>query len=94
LIPGAVEFVRAIAMRFGLVIQDKAAARMIPVAGAVSGAVLNLLFMKHFQDVARGHFIIRRLERKYGADVIRKIYHRISKKETEGSKRYSTLEGW
>jgi hypothetical protein len=94
MIPGAIEFVRAIAARFGLVIQDKAAARMIPVAGAVSGAVINLLFMKHFQDVARGHFIIRRLERKYGSDYIRKIYLRISKKEAESNKRFSTLEGW
>ncbi|MGD8595010.1 MAG: EcsC family protein [Gammaproteobacteria bacterium] len=94
LIPGTIEFVRAIAARFGMVIQDKAAARMIPVAGAVSGALLNVLFMKHFQDVAKGHFIIRRLERKYGSDLIRKVYQRISKKEAQGNKQYSTLEGW
>lgn len=94
MLPGAIEFVRAIATRFGVVIQDKAAARMIPVAGAVSGALINLLFMKHFQDVARGHFIIRRLERKYGPDFIRKIYQRISKKEAQSNKRFSPLEGW
>lgn len=94
IIPGAIEFVRSVATRFGLVIQDKAAAKMVPVAGAVSGAVINLLFMKHFQDVAKGHFIIRRLERKYGAEMIRKIYQRISKKEAEQSKQYSPLEGW
>jgi hypothetical protein len=93
LVPGAIEFVRAIAARFGVVIQDKAATKMIPVAGAVSGALLNLLFMKHFQDVGRGHFIIRRLERKYGADFIREIYEREGKKEAQDSKRYSKLEG-
>lgn len=92
--PGGIELVRAIAARFGVVVQDKAAARMIPVAGAVSGALLNLLFMKHFQDMARGHFIIRRLERKYGCDFIRKIYEKMSEKEAELNKRYSTLEGW
>ena len=54
LIPASVELIRDIAARFGVVIKDKAAARMIPVAGAVSGALLNLLFMKHFQDVGRG----------------------------------------
>jgi hypothetical protein len=94
MIPGAIEFVRAVSARFGLVIQDKAAARMVPVAGAVSGALINLLFMKHFQDVAKGHFIVRRLERKYGPELIRKIYQRISKKETEQAKQYSPLEGW
>jgi hypothetical protein len=94
LIPGGIEFVRAIAARFGVAIQDKVAAKMIPVAGAVSGALLNLLFMNHFQDVARGHFIVRRLERKYGADYIRKIYQRIGDKEYEHNKEYSPLEGW
>jgi hypothetical protein len=31
----------------------------------------NLLFIDHFQDVARGHFIVRRLERAYGAETVR-----------------------
>jgi hypothetical protein len=94
LIPGGIEFVRAVAARFGVAIQDKAAAKMVPVAGAVSGAVLNLLFMNHFQDTARGHFIVRRLERKYGNEHIRKIYQRISEKEFNHNKEYSDLEGW
>ena len=94
LIPGGIEFVRAIAARFGVVVQDKAAARMVPVAGAISGALLNLLFMNHFQDMARGHFIVRRLERKYGIEYIRKIYQRIGDKESEHDKVYSPLEGW
>jgi hypothetical protein len=94
LIPGGIELVRAIAARFGVVVQDKAAARMVPVAGAISGALLNLLFMNHFQDMARGHFIVRRLERKYGIEYIRKIYQRIGDKESEHDKVYSPLEGW
>jgi hypothetical protein len=94
LIPGGIEFTRAVAARFGVAIQDKAAAKMVPVAGAVSGAVLNLLFMNHFQVMARGHFIVRRLERKYGAEHIRKIYQRISDKESDHDKEYSDLEGW
>jgi hypothetical protein len=94
LIPGGVEFIRAVAARFGVVIKDKAAARIIPAAGAVSGALLNLLFMKHFQDMGRGHFIVRRLERKYGADFIHTMYENIAKKEAEGNKHYSNLEGW
>jgi len=29
------------------------------------------MFMNHFQDVSRGHFTVRRLERRYGAEVVR-----------------------
>ena len=44
------------------------------VAGAVSGALVNLAFMQHFQDIARAHFIVRRLERSYGEDEVRRRY--------------------
>jgi hypothetical protein len=33
-----------------------------------------VIFTDHFQRVARGHFVVRRLEREYGADVIRRHY--------------------
>ena len=38
---------------------------------------VNLAFIEHFQDVARGHFTVRRLERVYGADLVRAEYHRL-----------------
>lgn len=91
-IPGGVEFVRAVAARFGIAVQDKAAAKMIPIAGAISGAFLNLIFIKHFQDIARGHFIVRRLERKYGPAIIKKIYLGLTDEEINRS--YSPVEGW
>ena len=93
-IPAAIGLVRAIAARFGVVISDKAAAQMIPVVGAVSGALLNLIFMQHFQDMARGHFIVRRLERQYGVEEIRLQYERIGREADEENKEYSNLEGW
>ena len=34
-------------------------------------------FVDHFQDVARGHFIVRRLERKYGKEEVQKEYMKI-----------------
>jgi hypothetical protein len=37
-----------------------------------------LVFINHFQDMARGHFAIRRLERKYGAEVIEREYQAIA----------------
>ena len=67
---------------------------MVPIAGAISGGLLNLVFMQHFQDVARGHFILRRLERKYKPDIVRKEYERVQKDETKTIKRFSPLEGW
>jgi hypothetical protein len=45
-----------------------------PVVGALGGATINVLFIDHFQDMARGHFIVRRLERRYGQDEVEKKY--------------------
>ena len=92
-LPAFVQLTRAIAARFGVVISDKTAAQMVPIAGAVTGALLNLIFIQHYQDVARGHFVVRRLERKYGADVIRQAYTRLEIEEEEAED-YSPLEGW
>ena len=58
--------VTEIAARFGVVVSERSAASALPVLGAVGGATVNVIFMNHFQRVARGHFAIRRLERQYG----------------------------
>ena len=93
-IPAAVELARSVAARFGVVISDAAAARMIPVAGALSAAALNLVFMQHYQDVARGHFIVRRLERDYGIDFIRQEYEKLEAEEAEAEREFSPIEGF
>ena len=67
-----------IAPRFGLVVSERAAASALPVIGALGGATVNFLFMKHFQQVAHGHFTVRRLERGYGENLIRREYERLS----------------
>jgi hypothetical protein len=66
--------VTEIVSRFGMVVSDKVAASAVPVIGAVSGAAINVIFMDHFQRIARGHFTIRRLERMYGSSAIRQHY--------------------
>jgi hypothetical protein len=93
-IPAAINFVRAVAARFGVVISDKVAVQLIPIAGALSGVALNLAFMQHYQDVARGHFIVRRLERRYGVDMIREVYRELEQEDSEAHREYSPLEGW
>jgi hypothetical protein len=72
--PVLARLVGEIASRFGLVVSERVAAGAIPVVGAIGGAGINLIFMEHFQRVARGHFVVRRLERIYGTETIRRLY--------------------
>jgi hypothetical protein len=74
--PFLVRFITQIAGRFGVVVSQKMAAQAVAVLGALGGAAVNLAFTEHFQDVARAHFTVRRLERVYGADVVRNEYDR------------------
>jgi hypothetical protein len=39
---------------------------------------VNYAFIEHFQDMARGHFIVRRLERTYGENFIQMEYKRMA----------------
>jgi len=91
--PVFVRFLTQIASRFGIVVSQKVAAQTIAVLGAVDGAAVNLAFTEHFQDVARGHFTVRRLERVYGADVVRTEYDRIKSTLTP-HKRISRWPKW
>lgn len=76
--PILVRFVAQIAGRFGVVVSQKLAAQTLPLVGALGGAAVNYAFIDHFQDVARGHFAIRRLERTYGKEIVRAAYERAS----------------
>jgi len=70
--------ISAVAARFGVILSQQAAAKMIPIAGAAGGMAINLIFIRHFQRMARGHFIIRRLERTHGPEVIRQLYRSVA----------------
>jgi hypothetical protein len=72
-----VRLISQITSRFSIVVSEKAAAQAVPVVGAFGGAVINTLFIDHFQDMGRGHFIVRRLERQYGEEDIRRLYDEI-----------------
>lgn len=74
--PVLVRLIAAISARFGIVVTEKAAAVAVPVIGALGAASINLIFMEHFQNMAHGHFAVRRLERAYGFDVVRAEYER------------------
>ena len=72
--PAIVRLIALIASRFSIVVSEKAAAQAVPVLGAFGGAVINTLFIDHFQDMGKGHFIVRRLERAHGAEEVRRFY--------------------
>ena len=75
--PALVRLISAIATRFGVVVSEKAAAQAVPVIGAVGGALINTIFIDHFQNMARGHFIVRRLERNYGTQLVKEAYDKL-----------------
>jgi hypothetical protein len=72
--PPLLRFIMRISTRFGVVVSEEVAAKAVPVVGAFGGATINYLFMDHFQKMAKGHFIVRRLEVKYGQDVVQESY--------------------
>lgn len=72
--PAVVRFIAQVAARFGIVVGEKAAATLLPAIGAIGGAVVNSVFMDHFQSIARGHFTVRELERKYGDESVKAAY--------------------
>jgi hypothetical protein len=67
-----------IVSRFSIIVSDRIAAGALPVVGAVGGATINVIFMNHFQQIAKGHFTVRRLEREYGVDTVRVHYAEIA----------------
>lgn len=79
--PVIARLLAGIASRFNTVVAEKIVAQGVPVVGAVGGAAINVAFVRHFQSMAQGHFVIRRLERIYGEALIRENYGRIVRAE-------------
>jgi hypothetical protein len=75
--PALVRLMTQIAARFGVIVSEKAAAQAAPLLGAIGGAAVNAAFASHFQTLARGHFIVRRLERRHGAGLVAFEYQRL-----------------
>ena len=72
--PAIVRLIAQIASRFSVVVSEKAAAQAVPIVGAFGGAIINTLFIDHFQDMGKGHFIVRRLERLHGPEEVKRMY--------------------
>ena len=72
--PAIARLIGKIAERFGIVVSQKAAAQAVPLVGAGAGALVNTLFIDHYQDIGRGHFTVRRLERAHGVAAVRRAF--------------------
>jgi len=79
-----VRLIEVVAKRLGIQVTEKMAAQAVPVVGAVSGAAINVLFTRHFQDMARGHFTVLRLEQRYGKEAVSEQYLRIKQELNAG----------
>ncbi|MGQ0443577.1 MAG: EcsC family protein [Beijerinckiaceae bacterium] len=75
--PALVRLAAQIGTRFGVAVSQKLVAQSVPLIGAAGGAAINYAFADHFQTLARGHFTVLRLERRYGARIIRAEYERM-----------------
>lgn len=76
--PPLVRLAAAIASRLSVNVSAQAAAKALPVVSALTGAGINVLFMNHFQEMARGHFVVKRLETKYGSEAVQAAYQQIA----------------
>jgi ribosomal protein L18 len=72
--PAIIRLIIQIAERYSINVTEKAAAQLVPVIGGIGGALINTVFLDHFQNMARGHFTVRRLERKHGSEIVRQKY--------------------
>jgi hypothetical protein len=68
------KFLQTVASRFSVQVSEQVAAKSIPAIGAVLGAMVNTVFIDHFQQMAHGHFTVRRLERQYGPVAVERAY--------------------
>lgn len=75
------KLIETVASQFGIVITNKFAAQVVPIIGAITGATINTLFTSFYQDMARGHFIIKRLEAKYGYEHVKEMYNKVKNGE-------------
>jgi hypothetical protein len=85
LAPPVAEFVSRVAARFSTRVTEEMLAKAIPIVGAASGAAINTLFMHHFQELAKAHFTVRRLERSYGASQVKRAYEGVHWHDSRGA---------
>jgi hypothetical protein len=80
-------FVRRVATILGVSFSQKLMARALPVVGAVAGGSLNYAFMDYYQQMARVHFTLREVERRYDPGQVRACMDRLTEQARAAAKR-------
>jgi hypothetical protein len=78
--PHLVALIKRVVERLGVQYTEKLGAQLVPVIGAVGGAAINAIFISHFQAMAKGHFTVLRLERKYTKEIVETAYKLLPKR--------------
>lgn len=71
------DLIEKVAARMGVQMTQKVAAQLVPAIGALTAATLNTMFTDFYQDMARGHFMVKKLEARYGQEYIEKEYSKL-----------------
>jgi hypothetical protein len=74
-------FLRRVTTLLGISFTQKFLTRIVPVIGAATGGALNYAFMDYYQQMARVHFAIRQLERRYDPGQVRACMDRLVEQE-------------
>lgn len=74
-------FLRQVAATLGLNFSRKVFSRLVPVVGAAAGGALNYAFMDYYQQMARVHFTLRMVERRYDSAQVRACMDRMVEQE-------------
>ncbi|MGX3095696.1 EcsC family protein [Ursidibacter sp. B-7004-1] len=69
-----IKLIQSVASRLGVTLSEKAIAQSIPFIGAAAAATLNVMFTDFYQDMAKGHFTVKKLEKIYSEELIKKAY--------------------
>jgi hypothetical protein len=77
--PAIVNLIARIAAQFNITVTQKTLVQALPLIGSATGALINVALVDHFNRVARFHFGIRRLERKYGLEPVQAIYRDLAR---------------
>jgi hypothetical protein len=72
--PILVKLLAKIAAQFEIAVSEKVLSGAIPIVGAAGGAVINAAFTHYFNEAAKFHFGIRKLEKECGEEEIRRLY--------------------
>ncbi|PWU13722.1 MAG: hypothetical protein C5B49_14215 [Bdellovibrio sp.] len=82
--PLLVRLISQVAQAFEVRVTQKFLAEALPVAGALGGAALNFAFTDFYCGVAKYHFGLRQLEKKYSVEFVQQEFRDASRRSSAG----------